>query len=103
ISSGSSLNRSWMTSSAPYRIPSAVAFFPPYMRVFVNLVTSLSLNLGSGMIRRFGTSRRRGMVGLAGSSLGVDENFEDPAGCRAGDYFFGRLTPYFERLRLRLT
>src|SRR5258708_38120763 len=38
-----------------------VAFFPPNISVLVNLVTRLSLNLGSGMIRRLGTSRRRGM------------------------------------------
>src|SRR5579872_3354352 len=43
-------------------MPSAVDFLPSIMRVFVNFVTSLSLNLGSGMMRRFGTSRRRGMA-----------------------------------------
>src|SRR5580700_10231030 len=43
-------------------MPSAVDFLPQSISVFVNFVTSLSLNLGSGMIRRLGTSRRRGMV-----------------------------------------
>src|ERR1700722_4943192 len=43
-------------------MPSAVAFLPPYMSVLQNLVMSLSLNLGSGMIRRLGTSRRRDMA-----------------------------------------
>src|SRR5450432_2569877 len=42
-------------------MPSAVAFFPLSIKLFVNLATSLSLNLGSGMMRRFGTSRRRGI------------------------------------------
>src|SRR6185295_7238051 len=43
-------------------MPSAVAFLPLNIRVFVNFETSLSLNLGSGRMRRFGTSLRRGMV-----------------------------------------
>src|SRR5678815_2473635 len=43
-------------------MPSAVDFFPACINEFVNLATSLSLNFGSGMIFRLGTSRRRGMV-----------------------------------------
>src|SRR5436305_5492997 len=46
-------------------MPSAVDFFPPNMSVLQNLLMSLSLNFGSGMILRFGTSRRRGMVFLS--------------------------------------
>src|ERR1019366_6929929 len=69
-------------------MPSAVAFLPPNINVFVNLETSLSLNLGSGMIRRLGTSRRRGMRVLAdsygsrGSSKGLSNSRS--AGLRAG-------------------
>ena len=61
-------------------MPSATAFSPSNISVFVNFETSLSFYFGSGMIFRFGTSRRRGML--------------EPQ-------VFGRLTPYFERLRLR--
>src|SRR5271155_113758 len=50
-------------------MPSAVDFLPPNINVFVNFVTSLSLNFGSGMMRRLGTSRRRGM-GFSASSFG---------------------------------
>src|SRR5688572_6044437 len=42
-------------------MPSAVGFLPPSIKEFVNFATSLSLYLGSGMILRFGTSRRRGI------------------------------------------
>src|SRR5262249_18300044 len=45
-------------------MPSAVAFLPATMSEFMNFATSLSLNFGSGMMRRLGTSRRRGMVGV---------------------------------------
>ena len=61
---------------------SATAFFPSSMSEFVNFATSLSLYFGSGVMRRFGTSRRRGMV--------------QPS------HAFGRFTPYLERLRFRL-
>src|SRR6185437_10708083 len=47
-------------------MPSAVAFLPLSISELVNLATSLSLYLGSGMILRFGTSRRRGMVRSSG-------------------------------------
>src|SRR5271156_6302119 len=78
-------------------MPSAVAFFPPYMRVFVNLETSLSLYFGSGVILRFGTSRRRGIAQrlletVGWSGIPPTENLA-----------FGRFTPYFERLRFRFT
>jgi len=66
-------------------MPSAVAFLPLSMMELVNLATSLSLNFGSGMILRLGTSRRRGI--FVSSVL---------------RYALGRFTPYFERLRLRL-
>ena len=66
-------------------MPSAVAFLPPSISEFMNFATSLSLNLGSGMILRLGTSRRRGMASELSS--------ERPS---------GRLTPYLERLRLRV-
>src|SRR6185369_8919605 len=49
-------------------MPSATALPPPYISVFVNFETSLSLYFGSGMMRRFGTSRRRGIF-LSGSGL----------------------------------
>src|SRR5512141_1518126 len=54
-------------------MPSAVAFLPLSMSEFVNLATSLSLNFGSGMIFRLGTSRRRrmGSSSSGGSSLGT--------------------------------
>src|SRR6188768_2658196 len=42
-------------------MPSAVGFLPPSIKEFVNFATSLSLYLGSGVILRFGTSRRRGI------------------------------------------
>src|SRR6266511_2649026 len=42
-------------------MPSAVAFLPSTISEFMNFATSLSLNFGSGMMRRLGTSRRRGM------------------------------------------
>src|SRR5580658_9337117 len=77
-------------------MPSAVAFFPLNIKVFVNLETSLSLYLGSGMIRRLGTSRRRG-IGFSRGSRGVSGGLCPP------DHALGRLTPYLERLRLRLT
>src|SRR4051794_34191743 len=47
-------------------MPSATAFPPLNIRVFVNFETSLSLYFGSGMILRFGTSRRRGIVYSSG-------------------------------------
>src|SRR5450432_2081399 len=56
-------------------MPSAVAFLPPNISVFVNLEMSLSLNLGSGMIRRLGTSRRRGMSSC-GFLRGLEVGFE---------------------------
>src|SRR5579883_2672030 len=86
-------------------MPSAVDFLPPNMSVFVNLVTSLSLNLGSGMIRRLGTSRRRGMAVLVlCSGSGGGRRGERPRSPRPGEHHaLGRFTPYFERLRLRLT
>src|ERR1700710_884073 len=62
ISKGSSLKRALITSKAPYRMPSAVDFFPPIISELVNLATSLSLYLGSGVILRFGTSLRRGIA-----------------------------------------
>src|SRR5580704_433746 len=90
-------------------MPSAVDFFPPNMSVLVNFETSLSLNLGSGMMRRLGTSRRRGMGVFAGISWrkiwfwawsGAEESSALPhRDCHA----LGRLTPYLERFRLRLT
>src|SRR5262245_19562249 len=53
-------------------MPSAVAFLPRSMSEFVNFATSLSLNFGSGMILRLGTSRRRGIDYLASfSGLGA--------------------------------
>src|SRR6185369_15797599 len=82
-SSGSSLWRLWITSNAPYRMPSATDFFPPCIRQFVNFETSLSLYFGSGMILRLVTSLRRGIW-------------------ISSTYCLGRLTPYLERLRLRL-
>src|SRR5215831_12119277 len=49
-------------------MPSAVAFLPRSISEFVNFATSLSLNFGSGMILRLGTSRRRGMTDSSGRS-----------------------------------
>src|SRR5690606_20545385 len=43
-------------------MPSAVDFLPPNIRELVNLATSLSRYLGSGVIFRLGTSRRRGIA-----------------------------------------
>src|SRR4051812_29343226 len=43
-------------------MPSATAFLPSNISVFVNFETSLSLYFGSGMMRRFGTSLRRGIA-----------------------------------------
>src|SRR4051812_19465385 len=45
-------------------MPSAVAFLPPIISEFMNFATSLSLNLGSGMMRRLATSRWRDMAVL---------------------------------------
>src|SRR4051812_25001358 len=88
-----------MTSNEPYRMPSATAFLPSYISVFVNFETSLSLYFGSGMMRRFGTSLRRGMtVSFYERELGPPRLRGD----ETEDQALGRLTPYFERLRLRL-
>src|SRR5688500_17922321 len=77
-------------------MPSAVAFLPEYMIEFVNLATSVSLNFGSGMIFRLGTSRRRGILFLCVLTL---QNGRESLG--GASHALGRLTPYFERLRLR--
>src|SRR5262245_52509961 len=45
-------------------MPSATDFLPSCMTQFVNFATSLSLNFGSGVILRLGTSRRRGIAAL---------------------------------------
>src|SRR5262245_11999510 len=45
-------------------MPSATDFLPSCITQFVNLATSLSLNFGSGVILRLGTSLRRGMAAL---------------------------------------
>src|SRR4051812_28422745 len=52
-------------------MPSAVAFLPLSMIELVNLATSLSLNFGSGMIFRLGTSRRRGIFVSSVRLLGL--------------------------------
>src|SRR6478736_6509947 len=78
--------RSGRTSTAPYRMPSAVDFLPPIISELVNFATSLSLYFGSGVILRFGTSLRRGIA--------ISSQYSA--------YCLGRFTPYFERLRLRV-
>src|SRR5690606_1269683 len=62
-----------MMSSAPYTMCSAVDFFPSTMRMLQNLAIIRSPYLGSGRMRRLGTSRRRGIwcyLSSSGSLLG---------------------------------
>src|SRR6185369_12906293 len=86
-------------------MPSAVAFLPLSMSELVNFATSLSLNFGSGMIFRLGTSRRRGIWVPLVSGFGAEGAVRRPGAPSfnpGSAQAFGRLTPYFERLRLRV-
>src|SRR5579864_9626801 len=58
--------RRFITSSAPYTVPSATDFLPSYISAFMNRVMTMSPNLASGRISRL-TARRRRLI--ARSSL----------------------------------
>ena len=62
---------------------------------FMNLVTTMSPNFGSGMISRFSALWRRDMIPLVSRSVRPpDLEVVDVA-------YFGRFAPYFERRCLR--
>src|SRR3954463_8873669 len=56
--------RRFITSSAPYTVPSATDFLPSYISAFMKRVITMSPNFASGRISRL-TARRRLLMPLS--------------------------------------
>ena len=72
---------------------SATDFLPSVIRLFMNLVTTLSPYLASGRTSRFSAAWRRDIYRNLSRNGG--------AAGRGGADHFGRLAPYFDRRCLR--